>query len=908
MSKPKLFTCNCCSRSDFKSLRGLRQHQITSKTCTAPAARVQHIDASFPDASSTPSRCNQQPEPVQDAFDACVNEHRAPWPSPSDDGANHRHNLGQLQNERLEMHAALHAHGRRDLVRNKDGYREQISIEMDADASQDAVQMDISPVQSVDGNMMMLETESESSDDEVRMAQQQQMYDRSRIAINNWRAYCAISEQHRIAFLPEEVSAIKLMDILLKKKASLDTYNSVMEWHLRATGKLKTHQMLKDGRHVYISRKKLMAKLAKRYGMDYKNLVQTRELILPCSKTRVDIVYHEARDCVVSLLTDPRFRPEDYLFFGRDPDGEGDPDPFAPPPDKFSNIKDINTGLTYTKMHTKYIQDPTKQILVPTPLYEDGAVTGQFDKLKICPLKMTLGIFNSKARDREYAWRTLGYVPNYTKETSLAKKVFRDSAHIAAARLQVQEGEGTDGKEEDDDSEMQDYHAIQAAILKSLVQLQKDGMVWDFYWEGKLYKDIELVFYIPHMLVDTEEADKLCGKYGCRTGNVGSLCRYCCCPTDDSANQFASWPYKTPAMIKELVDTQDLEQLKKISQKCITNAFYPLRMGCMDRGIHHATPVELLHAVLLGHFLRMRDCFLEQMSKDKKGVTRLEINTLAICYGGLFARQSDRDLPKTKFAKGINQGKIMGKEFTGVLLLMAAICHSDAGKKVLKRCRSKKFSEDYLIDDWVLLTETLLQWEAYLKEPEMDKKDLERLRRKHQFIMYLMKMVGNRTEGMGFKTAKFHTILHIVDDILFHGPPMIVDTGSNESHHKLMKVAAKMTQKILERFERQVGTRMQEFHIVDLAMEEIRGRALWNYQYGHYPVEAKVQAQMDAINVPEDDAIVQNAQGTPDLDSDKDEIWTGGTRFQVWVDDNDPEQIRWNIPAKLRRKEKKGLS
>ena len=47
-------------------------------------------------------------------------------------------------------------------------------------------------------------------------------------------------------------------------------------------------------------------------------------------------------------------------------------------------------------------------MLVPIILYIDGAVTGQFDKLQIEALKMTLGIFNRRARDREYAWRTLG--------------------------------------------------------------------------------------------------------------------------------------------------------------------------------------------------------------------------------------------------------------------------------------------------------------------------------------------------------------------------------------------------------------------------------------------------------------------------------------------------------------------
>ena len=57
-------------------------------------------------------------------------------------------------------------------------------------------------------------------------------------------------------------------------------------------------------------------------------------------------------------------------------------------------------------------------------------MTGQFDNLQVTALKMSLGILNRKARDREYAWRNLGIVPNYTKEESVGKKMFFESGHV----------------------------------------------------------------------------------------------------------------------------------------------------------------------------------------------------------------------------------------------------------------------------------------------------------------------------------------------------------------------------------------------------------------------------------------------------------------------------------------------
>ena len=119
--------------------------------------------------------------------------------------------------------------------------------------------------------------------------------------------------------------------------------------------------------------------------------------------------------------------------------------------------------------------------------------------------------------------------------------------------------------------------------------------------------------------------------------------------------------------------------------------------------------------------------------------------------------------------------------------------------------------------------ETMLQWEAFLKLDEMKRKHVERLKRKHQFLMFLLKKVANRTEGMGMKIVKFHSIVHLADDIILFGVPMNVDTGSNESHHKLTKVAAKMTQKDIANFEKQTARHKDEFYILDLAQEELAG-------------------------------------------------------------------------------------
>ena len=61
------------------------------------------------------------------------------------------------------------------------------------------------------------------------------------------------------------------------------------------------------------------------------------------------------------------------------------------------------------------------------------------------------------------------------------------------------------------------------------------------------------------------------------------------------------------------------------------------------------------------------------------------------------------------------------------------------------------------------------------------------------------------------------------------GVPMEVDTGSNESGHKVEKTAAKLTQKKKECFDVQTAKRLEEVHLIEMALQEIDGKKIWNY-------------------------------------------------------------------------------
>ena len=93
-----------------------------------------------------------------------------------------------------------------------------------------------------------------------------------------------------------------------------------------------------------------------------------------------------------------------------------------------------------------------------------------------------------------------------------------------------------------------------AAVMSSYKVLEENGIVWDYKYRGKIYKNIEMFFFVIFIKCDTDEADKLCGSYTCRGKNVCQLCRYCCCPTDLTDKVDANFPKKTVEMIRKLVE------------------------------------------------------------------------------------------------------------------------------------------------------------------------------------------------------------------------------------------------------------------------------------------------------------------------------------------------------------------
>jgi ribosomal protein L40E len=113
-----------------------------------------------------------------------------------------------------------------------------------------------------------------------------------------------------------------------------------------------------------------------------------------------------------------------------------------------------------------------------------------------------------------------------------------------------------------------------------------------------------LLFPLFAVLGDTESHDQLCRRYNSRGSGVAQLCRHCNTPRNQTDNVDYDWEHILPEQVQSVIDANDKEGLKALSQHPIQNAFYEgICLGGNPRGIHGISPGEPLHVLITVIFL-----------------------------------------------------------------------------------------------------------------------------------------------------------------------------------------------------------------------------------------------------------------------------------------------------------------
>ena len=414
------------------------------------------------------------------------------------------------------------------------------------------------------------------------------------------------------SFSSVQASEIKLLKIL--KPYPLKVYDQVIKWaHKSACSQV-------DFRVPPRKRQALLSDLEVRFNMKGSQ-PKPMSLFLPGCNQKVDLVVHDMKDLLYSLLTDPVVMRDENLLFHND-------NPFDPPVHLDERCgdyvyADVNDGSAYYDAYQTHCKVNGRDVLSAVLAFVDKShmdVTNS--RLCMEPFAITLSIFKKEARTKPMFWRNLGYLVNQS-HLSYTNKSPADKAS--------------------------DYHLMLEHILKSLVDVQNGpGIAWKLNYRGVAH---DVVFKFPLMFVsgDTEGHDKLVGKYLSRATNVARLCRYCDCPTLETHNPHCVVTLTKAIDIQRLVRDSDTDGLQAISYHCIQNGFRSVRFCDPVYGINGATPAELLHTWQKGLFTRFLAGFFGQKRLKKVASTRKRLkypkedNSASIAKGKVVSEDVELD-------------------------------------------------------------------------------------------------------------------------------------------------------------------------------------------------------------------------------------------------------------------------
>jgi hypothetical protein len=194
-------------------------------------------------------------------------------------------------------------------------------------------------------------------------------------------------------------------------------------------------------------------------------------------------------------------------------------------------------------------------------------------------------------------------------------------------------------------------------------------------------------------------------------------------------------------------------------------------------------------------------------------------------------------MPRTTFAKGLKEGKVMACEMSGIILVLSATLRCTKGRElILNKARGTQkfyFPDERAISMWIMLLETQLQFGAWLKLPEVSVENVERSKVKLREYQNMNKRVGRRNEGMGNNTMNFHGTKHAPEDWLNFAVSDNINTKSDEAGHKPDKKNALRTNKQVETWDISTATKIANQTAVEYGIEETKGRMKWHYYRGH---------------------------------------------------------------------------
>jgi len=194
---------------------------------------------------------------------------------------------------------------------------------------------------------------------------------------------------------------IELLQILKWKGIPLCVFEEIMNWANKSV-RYKSYNFAQP----FYSRKTVIKTLF--YWYDLNGLKPTKiALTLPSNNQIVDVVVHDVKQCIYSLLCDPFLNQEDKYYF------KDFPTPKIPKNRDNSIITDFYNGKSFCDAETTYLSETkVNEMIVPICLFVDKTHATENGRFTCEPVSMCLMLYDVETRNLPQSWRTIGYIIN----------------------------------------------------------------------------------------------------------------------------------------------------------------------------------------------------------------------------------------------------------------------------------------------------------------------------------------------------------------------------------------------------------------------------------------------------------------------------------------------------------------
>lgn len=605
---------------------------------------------------------------------------------------------------------------------------------------------------------------------------------------------CKFNESHseHVFWEDADIALIELYSMHKKCRAPIGLFDDTLKWlkrnYTRLTNK-RTGELNKI-KHRTSFVKTMYEKV---YGKD--NIGKVKPTLLqvdiPNMRSSIHCTLFDFREVMVSLLSNKAIMdPNNLLFYD-----DSDPTKIHP---VGSPIDSVISSDVFRLAHKRLCVNQN-DVLWPLAIYNDEINIDHNGKLKLDPLSVSFLRLRTEVRNQHKAWRTFGMVHN------LESSAFESKDLTSLEKIRI-------------------HHTILEKVYKMIEILQKEnvGIPWKLQMKNGSYHNVNLKIYIQFVIGDTKGHDEHCGRMSSHNVQLEQCVRDCHVASSNSDNASHRCKFRKISDVKD----QDKECRKAQSFHDVNICYDKLDLGDHIHGIFGATCGEPLHMLGMGLHQYLVEEFVNHLSASSSRTIKQAVMNIV----PLATRQSAAKFVPlvSSFRNGITGINILtaDERFARLYVILIALLTSDCAERIAtnppKRTDSNVESRrasygTALLQSWVDLIESMLcitlwlkesvfpadqiynktyleKWEEVLEsnniaditsfiERNSDRMSDAAQKRIIKLLKDYHALVGSQGSN-GLKIPKFHLMLHIVRNIIRHGPVVNYDTARHEANAK----------------------------------------------------------------------------------------------------------------------------